>query len=120
MIDANLIIDQIADKLAVPAEKLMSAVPYFVIHNVMGMIFDIIILVSLVFGMKFFGRKYTEAEENHDDCFGWVMAIFVCIVVIFIMSIALYLDISSVFLWIANKDAWSVKYILDLFKNNQR
>lgn len=118
----NSIIDNIALKLKVPAEKLIETIPSFAIMNIamlcLGIFLLFLAVVMIPVAIKIAKREEEYRRNTHwtntlylSDGIGWAIAPIAAVSLILIG-----MNLGSVVLWLYNPQAWAVKYILDIIK----
>jgi hypothetical protein len=120
-VEVNAVIDKLADKLAVPAGKLMELIPALGV-KLIGAIFvyiGVLAVSALVFCVVF-PRTYEAWTEVYSGSSLWAVGgVFAIIAVLMAVAMAifgLFCDIPNLILWFYNPQAWALDYILKMIR----
>lgn len=129
----NSIIDNLAAKLSVPAEKIMEAIPSFGIMELVSVLCGIVlcaiglycwcsasawkkrenVLRQMLLG---YTDRYTLGRINDDVPENYRMLYIIGIILLTVGGIIILAFIESLVLWLYSPQAWSVHYLIKLFK----
>lgn len=105
----NQVIDKLAEKLSLPAGKMMELLPAVGIRSVVECLFGVVVLVV---GILCCRRAIKQLEEdNYDIDNKCAVMVIVGSVFIFLGGIFAFLSASDTVLWVYNPQAWALSYI---------
>ena len=119
-VEVNAVIDKLADKLAVPAGKLMELIPAFGVKLIGGIVVYVLVLVvsALVWCVVF--PKTYEAWNGCEGGVLWAVGgaftLIADVSAVVIAIFGLFCDIPSLMLWLYNPQAWALDYILKMIR----
>jgi hypothetical protein len=115
-VEVNAVIDKLADKLAVPAGKLMELLPAIGIKSVVGCVVATICLLIFV-PIFLYATRRVEWNDNgyNGDLPYFLTGIFAAVVSLSSAAI-LIKTFSGVILWLYNPQAWALDYILQMIR----
>ena len=112
----NSVIDHLADKLAVPAGKLMEIVPQMGVKDLASAVVAAVCIVASLLAMWLGVRLIIKGCEDNGDlnfCVGTMSALGGAIAAV-ISAVAFFANVGDAILWLYSPQAWAVKYIIDL------
>ena len=104
----NLIINNLANKLAVPTEQLLEALSY---AGIKSAIYTGVLLLAFLFMSTFACYAYWKDAQPRPNG-EWFPTKIICSVFAFTFGIGLVFWGADLVLWLSNPKAWAISYLL--------